>query len=125
MRFDLWIHFERPKAIEAGGGGDKIGHKSNQIFTSWKYEKEKESTEEDMVGDIVIELGGGMNCLALGLKKRGFGKKISRYISAENNDRARVVAKVANPITEEFCSIDHEWGSDAWQIQEEHIAALG
>ena len=57
----------------------------------------------------MIELCGGMNCLALGLKKRGLGKKISRYISVENNDRAQAVAKVANPMTEEFCGIDHEW----------------
>ena len=51
-------------------GGKKMGHKSNQIFTSWKYEKEgtSGSNEDDEVeGDIVIELCGGMNCLALGL----------------------------------------------------------
>ena len=46
-----------------------MGHKSNQIFTSWKYEKEGTSSAEDdeVKGDIVIELCGGMNCLALGL----------------------------------------------------------
>ena len=89
-----------------------MGHKSNQIFTSWKYEKDKETTESDVVGDIVIELCGGMNCLALGLKKGDLGKKISRYISVENNDRAQAVAKIANPITEKFCGIDHEWCSN-------------
>ena len=62
--------------------------------------------------------------MALGLKKRGFGKKISRYISVENNDRAQAVAKVANPITEEFCGIDHEWCSNVWDIKEDHIAML-
>ena len=66
-----------------------------------------------------------MNCLALGLKKRGQGNKISRYISVENNERARKVAQAANPKTDEFCGIDHEWCNDVWQIQEAHIAALG
>ena len=88
--------------------GNQVGRNSNQIFTSWKYEKDKETAEEDVIGDIAIALCGGMNCLALGLKKRGFGKRISRYVSAENNDRARAVAKVANPMTEEFCGIDRE-----------------
>ena len=37
-----------------------------------------------------------MNCLALGLKKRGQGNKILRYISVENNERARKVAQAAN-----------------------------
>ena len=52
-----------------------MGHKSNQIFTPWKYEKDKETAEEDVVGDIVIELCGGMNCLALGLKKKRHWQK--------------------------------------------------
>ena len=68
-----------------------------------------------------------MNCLALGLKKRGQGNKISRYISVENNERARKVRKVAqaaNPKTDEFCGIDHEWCNDVWLIQEAHIGLL-
>ena len=73
----------------------------------------------------MIDLCGGMNCLALGLKKRGKGNKISRYISVENNERVRMVAQTANPKTYEFCGIDHEWCSDVWLIQEAHIAALG
>ena len=81
-----------------------------------EYEKEKgtsSSAEDDEVeGDIVIELCGGMNCLALGLKKRGQSNKILRYISIENNERARMVAQAANPKTDEFCGIDREWCND-------------
>ena len=112
-------------------GGKKIGHKSRQVFTSWKYERDKgvpsliEDDDDEVVGDIVMDLCGGMNCLALALKKRGQGKKISRYISVENNDRARMVAEVANPKTADFCGIDHDWCNDVWLIQEAHIAALG
>ena len=38
-------------------GGKKMGHKSNQIFTSWKYEKEGTSgsnEDDEEEGDIVI-----------------------------------------------------------------------
>ena len=72
-----------------------------------------------------MDLCGGMNCLALGLKKRGQGKKISRYISVENNDRAKMVAEAANPKTADFCGINHDWCNDVWLMQEVHIAALG
>ena len=89
-----------------------MGHKSNQVYTSWKYERDKgssSSAEDDEVeGNIVIDLCGGMNCLAFGLKKGGPNNKISRYILVENNERARVVAQAANPKTDEFYGIDHE-----------------
>ena len=124
VRFALEIsHFKRQDSVEAGG--KKIGHKSKQVFTSWKYGKDKgtsSSAEDDEVeGDIVIDLCGDMNCLALGLKKRGQGNKISRYISVENNERARMMAQAANTKTAEFCGIDHEWCNDVWLIQEAHI----
>ena len=35
------------------------------------------------------------------------------------------MAKVANPTTEEFGGIDHDWCSDVWSIKEAHIADIG
>ena len=109
VRFGLeFSRFKRQDSVEAGG--KKVGHKSKLIFTSWKYEIHKRilSSAEDaeVVGEIVIDLYCDTNCLALGLKKRG--NKMSRYISVENNEQAKMVAQAANVKTDEFCSIDHE-----------------
>ena len=53
-------------------GGNKVSHKSKHSFTTWKHEKwmGTENSEKEMVGDIVFDMCGGMNCLALGLKRK-------------------------------------------------------
>lgn len=87
---------------------------------------ELNNQQKGMVGDIVFDMCGGMNCLALGLKRKKIANRFSRYISVEiNNDRARAVPEAANPKTDEFCGIDHVWCNDVWLITEAYIAGLG
>jgi site-specific DNA-cytosine methylase len=82
------------------------------------------ATEADKgTNKIIISLCDGIGGGAAALVAAGV-HDVTQYIGVENNLTARKIAKHANPKTDIFPGINHEWHQDISNITEADIAAL-
>ena len=75
----------------------------------------------------VISVCDGMGCGLMALQdtlKDNSQFDTHRYLACEISDDAKKIATNANPVTDKF-HMDHSWHSNAWNITEADIAALG
>ena len=72
---------------------------------------------------IIISLCDGIGGGATALVAAGV-QDVTQYIGVENDPTARKIAKHANPKTDIFPGINHEWQTDITKITEAHIKAL-
>jgi site-specific DNA-cytosine methylase len=72
---------------------------------------------------IIISLCDGIGGGATALVAAGV-HDVTQYIGVENNETSRKIAAHANPKTDLFCGINHDWETDITKITEAHIKAF-